>query len=78
MSKIAHKQPALLDVGYKCPICGMQAKMVKFYGGPAYAHHWHYAIECSLPTCPNGSVAMEDWKDGPLDAIRAWNRKDGR
>lgn len=74
---VAHRMPALIDVRYKCPRDGMQARMNYFYGGPAYAHHMHYAIKCPDPMCPNSEVRMEDWKDSPEEAIAAWNRRLG-
>lgn len=77
MSGIQESMPALIDVHYKCRRCGMSAKMERFYGGPAYAHHWYYAIKCSNPMCMNHSIGMRDWKDSPEEAITAWNRKVG-
>lgn len=70
-----YDMPILAAIEYKCPICGCYARMDKFYGGPAYAHRWHYAIKCSRPMCPNHKVGMEDWKNSPSEAIRAWNRR---
>ena len=72
---VAHRMPALIDVRYKCPRCHMEARMARFWGGPAYAHVMHYAIECLSPTCQNSLIEMEDWKDSPEEAIAAWNRR---
>ena len=72
---VGKRLPALQDIGYMCPRCGMQAKMHSFYGGPAYAHRMHCAIKCTNPTCPNCGVGMYDWKDSVEEAIAAWNRR---
>lgn len=72
---VGKRLPAICDVEYKCPLCGMWGRMDRFYGGPAYAHHWHYAIKCARPLCENSEVKMTDWKDSPEAAIAAWNRK---
>ena len=72
---VGKRLPALLDIGYTCSRCGMQAKMHRFYGGPAYAHRMHYAISCERPLCENAEVGMNDWKDSPEEAIAAWNRR---
>lgn len=72
---MSDNMPILAAIEYKCQICGSYARMERFYGGPAYAHHWHYAIKCANPMCPNYEVGMADWKDSPSDAIVAWNRR---
>ena len=69
-----YELPILEDVIYRCP-CGCAADMVYFWGGPAYAHHKHYAIRCRKPDCERHKVSMNDWKDTPAEAIRAWNRR---
>lgn len=69
-----YELPILEDATYRCS-CGCAADMDYFWGGPAYAHHWHYAIKCRMPNCKLHTVRMQDWKDTPAEAIRAWNRR---
>ena len=69
-----YELPILVSATYACP-CGGAARMEWFYGGPAYAHHRHYAIKCRMPRCKLHEVGMRDWKDTPAEAIVAWNRR---
>lgn len=66
--------PILADATYRCP-CGGSAYMDSFWGGPAYAKHWHYAIKCRMPRCERHEVRTRDWRDTPAEAIGAWNRR---
>lgn len=69
-----YELPILKDVAYRCS-CGCAAKMMRAYGGPAYAHHWYYAIKCLMPACERHTTHIDDFKDTPAEAIRAWNRR---
>ena len=69
-----YELPILADANYACP-CGGAADMDWFWGGPAYAHHRHYAIKCRMPDCERNEVRMQDWQDTPAEAIVAWNRR---
>ena len=69
-----YELPILKDATYRCS-CGCAAYMDRFFGGPAYAHHWYYAIKCRESFCPRSTAYMRDWKDTPAEAIRVWNRR---
>ena len=69
-----YELPILADATYRCA-CGGAADMDSFWGGPAYAHHRHYAIKCRMAYCKLRTVGMRGWKDTPAEAIRAWNRR---
>ena len=69
-----YELPILADARYACP-CGVDADMEWLYSGSAHALHRHYAIKCRMPGCKRNKIRMQDWKDTPAEAIRAWNRR---